>query len=241
MKYSLYILMTIFGLAALWGSTLLASSQLIPNLVPFAASDLRLETVGSTIKLRFSTTGWNNGAGPVELAAGETDSVNGRQNVYQRIYVDDGTSQDVLAGQFVWHEGHNHFHFEDYALYTLQPIAAPGGSERVGNKTTFCVMDTTRVNTKLDGAPKQAHYDTCGSSIQGMSVGWGDTYGYNLAGQEIDITGLPDGDYRLTIELDPKNKLVEADDADNISSVDIRLAGGTVSVIGGNPGRGRPG
>ena len=35
-------------------------------------------------------------------------------------------------------------HFNDYALYTLQPVNAPGGSLRTGAKTTFCVMDTSR-------------------------------------------------------------------------------------------------
>jgi hypothetical protein len=133
---------------------------------------------------------------------------------------------------------HNHFHFEGYADYTLQLGAAPGASDRLGHKTTFCIMDTTRMNTKLSGAPKRAVYDTCGSEIQGMSVGWGDTYGYQLTGQDIDITGQPDGDYKLIIELDPKDKLVETNETDNISTVDIRIANGTVSVIGGG-GRGR--
>ena len=93
------------------------------------------------------------------------------------------------------------------------------------------------MNTKLPGAPKQAVYNTCGASVQGMSVGWGDTYGYQLVGQEIDIIGLPNGDYRLRIELDPKNKLVETNETDNVSTIDIRLSNGTVNVIGGGRGR----
>jgi hypothetical protein len=164
------------------------------------------------------------------------DRVTG-QNVYQKIYTDTG-SREVLAGTFEWHELHNHFHFEDYALYTLQPIDAPGASLTTGSKTTFCIMDTTRVNTKLSGAPKQAVYSTCGKVVQGMSVGWGDTYGYQLPGQEFDITALPNGDYRLKIELDPRGRIIEFEEtADNSSSVDIRISNGTVSVIGAKPGR----
>jgi hypothetical protein len=237
MKASMILILG--ALAVIFSSYAYAAADLLPNLVAYPASSLRIADSGGTKTLRFSTTSWNNGAGPVELRAGEIDSASGKQKVYQRIYDDAGGFRDVLAGDFIWHPLHNHFHFEDYALYTLQPINAPGASERTGSKTTFCVMDTTKVDTKLPGAPKRAVYSTCGNVTQGMSVGWGDTYGYYLAGQELDITGLSDGDYRLTIEIDPKNKLVELEDfADNTSTVDIHISGGSVNIIGGKPGRG---
>lgn len=218
----------------------LAQTELVPNLKALPASDVRLQqTADGRTLLRFSTTGWNNGAGPLELRAGAIDTANGKQDVSQRVYADDGSVRDILAGTFEWHEEHSHFHFEDYALYTLKPLTN-AQADRVGTKMTFCVMDTTRMNTKLPGAPKHSVYSTCGSQVQGMSVGWGDTYGYQLAGQEIDVSGLPDGDYRLMIELDPKKRLLETDETDNVSTVDIRLSNGTVGAIGGGgrPGRG---
>ena len=203
-----------------------------PNLTPFSAADMRLETkIDGSVHLRFSTTSWNKGIGPLELVAGVVDIVNGKQKVFQRIYSDDGSYKDTLAGSFVWHEGHGHFHFDDYALYTLQPVNAPGASDRTSAKTTFCIIDTTRVNTRLPGAPKHAKYRTCSSSVQGMSVGWGDRYGYSLEGQSIDITGLPNGDYNLKIEVDPKKRIIESNEDDNISNVLIRITNGTVTVI----------
>ena len=135
------------------------------------------------------------------------------------------------AGSFTYHAGHGHIHFNDYALYTLQPVGANGAAERIGYKTTFCIMDTTRVNTRLPGASKRAIYKTCNASVQGMSVGWGDKYGYTLEGQSIDITGLADGDYNLKIEVDPKSRIVESNEADNVSTVRLRIAGGTVTVL----------
>ena len=223
------LVLTIFAVALLFGFSTRAGTvtENRPNITPFPARDIRVVT-GSDglLYLRFSTVSWNNGLGALELIAGDPDSAN-TQKVFQRIYSINGSYRDVLAGSFVWHEGHNHFHFDDYALYTLQ--GAPGA--RTSAKTTFCVMDTSRVDTKLPGASKRAIYKTCGAIKQGMSVGWGDQYGYQLAGQAIDITGLPNGDYNLKIEIDPNHRLTELDTSDNISNVLLRLTNGTVTVI----------
>ena len=204
--------------------------ELRPNLVPFPASELSIVTGP---KLVFAATSWNNGTGPLELRGGEV-TPEGRQKVYQRIYYSDGGFYDRLAGTFEDHPTHNHFHFEGYALYTLNPVNAPGASQRQSAKTSFCVMDTTKVNASLPGAPQQAVYVTCNPDIQGMSVGWGDRYGPTLAGQSIDLTGNPDGDYDLTIEVDPLRQLVEANDVDNTSCVRLRIgvSNRTVQVLG---------
>jgi hypothetical protein len=197
-----------------------AAVELLPNLAPLPAEGMCLTTSSGNTWLHFSTTSWNNGTGPLELVAGKADRKAKKQKVYQRIDASDGSSRDVLAGFFVWHPTHNHFHFEDYAHYILQPVNAPGASARTSTKTTFCLMDTTRIDPLADAAL----YTTCGKSVQGMSVGWGDTYGYYLDGQAIDVTGLADGDYRLEIVVDPKNRLLESDEADNTSEVMIQLS-----------------
>jgi len=207
--------------------------ELRPNLQPFPAFHLHMVTSTSTggKEIRFSTMSWNNGAGPLELVAGAGGSSG--QNVYQRVYSSDGSHQDYFVGTFVWHPAHNHFHFGDYALYYLEPIDAPGGSPKSGSKTTFCIMDTDRIDAGLPGAPQTAVYATCGSTVQGMSVGWADTYGYHLEGQSIDFTGNPSGDYCLTIQIDPKTRLAETSDADNVVSSLLRIdvERGTVTVL----------
>lgn len=197
-----------------------------PNLIPLPASNISLVTdAAGSSTLRLATTGWNGGTGPLELVAGEvvTGSDPPKQKVYQRMYLTDGSSVLSYAGSFTYHAAHNHIHFDDYAIYTLQPINAPGGSARTGVKTTFCVMDTTKVNAALPGAPTQAVYSTCGNQIQGISVGWGDTYGAHLAGQEIDFTDNADGVYLLRIELDPKKLIVESNENDNVSCVLLNI------------------
>ena len=164
------VLATLVG-AAPHAATAATGDELRPNLQALPASDVRLETTsdGRTL-LRFSTTSTNVGAGPLELRAGQVGTDN-KQEVYQRVYREGGGWQDYLAGQFVYHPDHGHVHFEGYARYELQPEDAPGASERVGEKVTFCVMDTTRIDTRLPGAPKTAVYTTCGNQVQGLSVG----------------------------------------------------------------------
>lgn len=211
------------------GSAQPQAQALWPNLKPRPAFNLFLATPSTGGKeIRFSVTSYNWGLGPLELIAGETGSQG--QNVYQRVYNSDGTHTDYFAGTFVWHPAHNHFHFGDYALYSLAPINAPGGSPKSGSKTTFCIMDTTKVNGSLPGAPQQAVYAVCGDKVQGMSVGWGDTYGYHLEGQSINITGNPSGDYCLTIQIDPKGKLCEADEPTDCGSSSDNTASSLVRI-----------
>lgn len=222
-------------LGALLFSTLPAGSStpLEPNLQPLRASSLRLSTPGDGhTYLRFSTTTSNGGAGPLEIIGGATDQATGKQQVYQRVYNSDGTYAQYFAGSFEWHETHGHMHFNDFAIYTLDAVNAPGASQRTSAKTTFCIIDTTRMKG-FKNAPRKPVYTACGAAVQGMSVGWGDTYGYWLAGQAVDVTGLPDGDYILTIKVDPKDRIIETNDGDNISTVRLRLAGGSVAVLDG--------
>jgi hypothetical protein len=229
---SLWMLAFCVAVTLSWVTPAPAQVELRPNLQPFPAFNLSLVPLSNGGKeIRFSTRSWNKGSGPLELVAGETGSSG--QNVYQRVYDSQGGHQDYFAGTFVWHPAHSHFHFNEYALYLLEPINAPGGSPKSGSKTTFCIMDTDKVDGSLPGAPQQAGYPGCGAEVQGMSVGWADTYGSHLAGQSINITGNPSGDYCLSIQIDPRGRLLETDDSDNIASslLHIDVERSTVTVL----------
>jgi hypothetical protein len=210
-----------------------ATIALPPNLNALPASSISLiANTGGMSTLRFSTTSWNSGAGALQLEAGPVDTGSGKQQVLQRVFNNDGSSALFFAGWFEWHPAHNHFHFDNYALYTLQPVNAPGGYRLTGSKTTFCVMDTTRIDSSLPGAPQQAVYSACGFQLQGMSVGWGDTYGSHLPGQELDFTGNADGVYQLRIQIDPNNNIVESNKNDNESCVLLNIKKpNTVTVL----------
>lgn len=215
------------------GNLALAQTELRPNVVALPAFDISVvEDFGGFVNLHFAVETWNAGDGPLEIRAGGVTQRN-KQNVFQRVYNDDGTYTDYLAGKFDWHPEHNHFHFDDYALYTLKSVT--GNHRSTSSKTTFCLIDTEKVDGSLPGAPKNAVYDQCGNSYQGISVGWGDIYGSQIPGQSIDLSQLEDGQYQLIIEADPKNRLLETNEDDNISCVllDISVTTRSVQVLNG--------
>jgi hypothetical protein len=211
-------------------SQTIAATSLYPDLKTLKPFDLRFGTAtinGTTHKvLRFSNTVWNAGEGRMELRAKTVSTTSGKKTrVRQRIYDDAGGFTSKLVGDMIFHATHNHFHFENFASYELWTRAdydswlasgmAQGQAMKRGTKTTFCLMDTSRVQPTLTGSPRNAYYTQCGQTLQGISVGWGDTYGYYLADQWIDLgTGsyLSDGQYVLRSVADPSNRLYESAD-----------------------------
>jgi len=230
----MFVVGVCIALAFLATGRTVAAQQLRPNLRALPPADLFILLNADTgnPELRLSATSWNSGSGPLELVAGPGGQAG--QDVYQRIYTQAGGYADYLAGTFIFHELHNHFHFEQYAVYTLRPVDAPGASQRQSYKTSFCIVDTTKVDARLPGAPKKPVYAICNAVMQGMSVGWGDTYGWNLAGQAIDLTGNPDGKYELTVTFDPENQIIETNDEDNTACVllQISVVNRTVQTVG---------
>lgn len=201
-----------------------ACEPVLPNLRALPASDIQLVlNATGPVELRFAATNWNSGWGKLEVVAKDVDTSAQKQRVDQRIYDTCGGFQDTNAGSFAWHEAHNHFHFDGFANYFLTPLGS-AGQGRNGSKTTFCIMDTSSINPQLWNASSQG-YGTCGNTVQGMSVGWGDTYGSHLAGQSIDATQLPADDYALEINVDPFNRIMETNENDNWSCTLLRFAG----------------
>jgi len=98
--------------------------------------------------LRFTTAFANQGDGHLELRGGQV-LPNGNQQVFQRIFYSDGTFQDRLAGEFTYHQGHGHIHFDGYAIYRLRESLPGGGVGELvasGGKISFCLIDITKYN-----------------------------------------------------------------------------------------------
>jgi hypothetical protein len=175
---------------------------------------------GSSQKLlRFSNAVPNIGAGALELYGNVQPD--GTTYAYQRVFNDNGTYSDYLAGTFVFadHASHNHWHFDDFADYNLRSVTAGDGVGAIvatSQKVSFCLMDVTR----YDPGAGSARY---GCNNQGISVGWADVYDRDLDGQWIDITSAPNGTYWLESLADPADRLSEANNVNNASRLKIQI------------------
>jgi hypothetical protein len=70
------------------------------------------------------------------------------------------------------------------------------------------------------------------AAISGISAGWADIYGWYLADQFIEVTGLNDGYYILENIADQAGTVEELDDSNNAASTLIRLCGASAEIVG---------
>jgi hypothetical protein len=163
--------------------------------------------------LRFATTAWNAGEGPLELAGDPAPGPS--RTVYQHLYdaAEHGTMVEsrAIGLDLIYHPAHHHFHLESYATYELARIGQDGSETPTGQggKQSSCVLDSERIE---ETGPRLPGYNVCELSRQGLSVGWGDTYSASLPDQWIDLGDSPlaDGDYALRYTVDPLGQLDEA-------------------------------
>lgn len=185
--------------------------------------------------LHFGQATPNIGLGPMELRAGEVLG-DGSQVVYQRIYQDAGltTFVDRPAGTFSFHPEHNHIHFDEYAEFVLRtalPDTTGDGVPEVGapviaaEKRSFCLIDVAPYDLTLPNAPAEDSGFGCGE-VQRISVGWQDIYDPFTSGQQIDVSGLPPGEYWLEAVVDPDNRLFESNENNNVGRALIRIGAG---------------
>lgn len=144
------------------------------------------------------------------------------------------------AGCSRFHPKHSHWHFDNFARYRLLSERS-GDVVGVSRKVSFCVIDTGRPYPDLPGSPGGSYYPqdpegldpkfpTCsGTSVDGLSVGWEDTYTAGLPGQGLGISGISRGTYCLELEADPSSNaqpngvLLESREANNSREVRLRI------------------
>jgi hypothetical protein len=129
----------------------------------------------------------------------------------------DGNFSDS-DGMFEFASCHNHFHFQNYAIYRLIERNPDGSAGRVWRaaKRGFCMIDTdpNPASTYSNEQPAgDRNFYSCGSltrsGFQGVSHGWSDTYVWFLAGQYFVLDGgdgqdpVPPGQYYIEVTVNP--------------------------------------
>ena len=187
-------------------------------------NDIRVS--GGRTLLRLSNGTANAGTGPLYLYGVTPGNEDGTQDVRQRVFREDGSYFERVAGTFVYHSEHNHIHFEEWAQYRLRRVVGEDGVGDVvaaGQKTSFCILDLGVYDRSLPDYVSGGFFRTCSSTTQGLSVGWIDVYSKSLPGQNIDITDVSDGHYWLESEVDPNNNVLESNEDNNIARIRITI------------------
>jgi hypothetical protein len=209
----------------------------LPDIRTLKPSGLTIQYDGPVKELRLTNKVWNAGQGPVELRPQNSGTTT---VAYQRIYTHDANgnwsvAQETEIGTFTFHPDHFHWHFEGFARYQLRDVAAGGG---VGpnviaesEKVSFCIIPSFLHNGGLEHAGVGGPYSCGETAIQGLPVGYGDEYSYTLSGQEVDVTGVPNGIYWLLSTADFENRIQETRNGNNTAKVKISIQGDTVTIV----------
>jgi hypothetical protein len=172
--------------------------------------------------LRFSATLVNVGDGPLIVAAHRSSPFREDWTVVQRIEdAAGGYSERRMESTLIYGgDGHDHWHIVSAEAHQLETLAG----DVVGGliKSGFCYFDNVDYRSTLPGAPRAATHSAseCGKQFDrdiamGISIGWGDEYQWFLLEQTIEITGVPDGRYRLRAVADPIDQVEEGNESNN--------------------------
>ena len=218
-----------------------SQAGLYPDLRTVVPQHLNLVNEHQRDILRFSNGIANTGAGPWALRPdpplGTSDTVTAMQEIRSSndLYKCGEQPKQVTAcytivrertaGTFEFHPAHNHWHIGDVALFEVRK-GSPTGPIVGGNsiKTTFCLIDWYKLEGNTNTA-ERVFFD-CETSYQGIQSGWVDQYHHSLAGQELDLTGVPNAnDYYLVSTANYARRFEETDYTNNTAWVKFKLSG----------------
>ena len=183
--------------------------------------------------LQFAANIWNRGPGGL-VVEGFRRPDEDVMDAFQYFYSGDTAVAKANVGSFEFdaRPGHNHWHFQQFAAYTL--LDASMSPVVPSTKEAFCLAPTDPIDLTVEGAqwsPYEIGLGTqCGYSgsiwvREYLDTGWGDTYYQSIAGQSFDITDLPNGRYYIQVEANPTGLLYEGDTSNNVSVREVRLKG----------------
>jgi hypothetical protein len=230
------------GTAAIIEATAATSSEdLLPDLAAGAPTLIQVRTErtdeGRTrYLLSFESKAENVGRGALIVRASRPGRKVAAMTADQIVLRADGSIRrldDVGTLRYVIDPTHQHWHLDRAMAYELVPIGGTEARRRPDEKTGFCLGDRYELPGFTSPAePVDKVYDVnCGFDRpgllrveEGISVGWGDNYEPWRDGQQIDLTGLPAGRYRLVHRVNPDRSLHELRHGNNGASAVIELA-----------------
>lgn len=200
------------------------AAPVLPDLVADAPEKAFVEDTQQQRLLRFD--GHVHNAGPGALEVRKSGG-----SVRQRVYSAPNVFEDrPLPGAEVIYEltdGHNHFHIQRAARYSLWNAEGTGAVAPV-MKVGFCLLDSESVGN--NASPFEYGDDSeCqernGLVAMGVSAGWRDLYDRFLPFQWVDISSVSPGRYRLRSEVDPDGLIEEQSEANAPADASVSVPG----------------
>ncbi|MEU4690513.1 lysyl oxidase family protein [Actinoplanes sp. NPDC023714] len=182
----------------------------------------------------FGATVWNAGTSPL-VVDGFRRTGTDLMDAYQYFYDAKGKQVgSTNAGTMEWdkREGHLHWHFTDFAQYSL--LTADKKEAVRSGKEAFCLVNTDAVDYTIPNAKvRPSNTDlssSCGANTavavrEVLDIGNGDTYTQFLPGQSFDVTDLPNGTYYIEVKANPSDRLAELSTTNNTSLREVILSG----------------
>jgi hypothetical protein len=198
-------------------------SAYYPDLQTVVPHQLQLVNSQKREILRFTNGFTNLGGGPLAIRPDFQPTVT---VATQEIWDPSGNVvEEHPAGSYEYHPEHHHWHIADVALFQVHSGSETGplvgsGSTKVG----FCLIDWYKLDDNAK-TPERTFW-SCAEGYQGASVGWVDQYHQQLAGQSVELTGVPDGVYWLTSTANPLGVFRETRYDNNTAWIKFELYSG---------------
>jgi hypothetical protein len=207
----------------------------LPDLIPLPAWQMSANHDRRSDRdfLEFGATVWDAGPSPL-VVEGFRRTGSDLMDAYQYFYSDGSPVGRAPVGTLEYdsHRGHQHWHFEQFARYSL--LDSSKQQVVVSRKVAFCLGPTDPIDLTRPGAnwsPDTVGLDTvCGTENaiwvrEALDAGWGDTYYQYLHGQSFDISSLPNGTYFVKVQANPLGSLYESRSSNDSTLRKIVLKG----------------
>lgn len=205
---------------------------ILPDLVAMPAWGISVDNRRKRSFLSFGATVWTAGNDSM-VVEGFRRNGEDIMDAYQYFHSDGEVvgRAPVGAMEFDTEPSHNHWHFLQFAGYSL--VAADGSTVR-SRKEAFCLAPTDAVDMTIENAVVNPGRIGVGSACGAMNsiwvrevlpLGWGDTYFQGIPGQSFNITNLPNGSYHIRVEANPTGSLFEQSSDNNSELREVILKG----------------
>lgn len=207
--------------------------SVLPDLIALPSWGINVDNRRVKSFLTFGATVWNGGAAPL-VVEGFRRSDEPVMDAYQYFYDGDEVVGKAAAGALAFDDrrGHHHWHFKQFAGYSL--LDADAAQVVRSRKEAFCLAPTDAMDLTIPDAdwnPGALGLGTaCGSRTsvwvrELLPLGWGDTYYQGIRGQSFNITEVPNGTYYIKVEANVGGLLHEQRSDNNVELRQVILKG----------------